>query len=62
MKRISISAGALLLAGCGAHQPVPEGRQFRPNLQDVNAVIDGKAVRVKASAKAIRSGLVIKPP
>jgi large subunit ribosomal protein L28 len=36
-------------------------RQFRPNLQDVNAVVDGKAVRIKVSTKAIRSGLVIKP-
>ena len=36
-------------------------RQFRPNLQDVNAVIDGKPQRVKASTKAIKSGLVVKP-
>lgn len=36
-------------------------RQFRPNLQDVNAVIDGRPQRVKASTKAIKSGLVIKP-
>lgn len=36
-------------------------RQFRPNLQDVNALVDGKAVRIKVSTKAIRSGLVIKP-
>ena len=36
-------------------------RQFRPNLQSVNAVIDGKPTRIKASAKAIRQGLVVKP-
>jgi large subunit ribosomal protein L28 len=36
-------------------------RKFRPNLQDVAAVIDGKPTRIKASTKAIRSGLVIKP-
>lgn len=36
-------------------------RKFRPNLQDVTAVIDGRPVRVKASTRAIRSGLVIKP-
>jgi large subunit ribosomal protein L28 len=36
-------------------------RKFRPNLQDVNALIDGKATRVKASTKAIRTGLVVKP-
>lgn len=36
-------------------------RTFRPNLQNVNAMIDGKPTRVKASVAAIRSGLVIKP-
>ena len=36
-------------------------RTFRPNLQNVTAIIDGKPTRVKASVAAIRSGLVIKP-
>lgn len=36
-------------------------RKFRPNLQTVSAVVDGVATRVKASAKAIKSGLVVKP-
>jgi large subunit ribosomal protein L28 len=36
-------------------------RLFRPNLQEVTALVDGRARRVKASAAAIRSGLVIKP-
>ncbi len=36
-------------------------RTFRPNLQKVNAVIDGKPVKILASTRAIRSGLVIKP-
>jgi large subunit ribosomal protein L28 len=36
-------------------------RTFRPNLQDVTAVIEGVPTRVKASTRAIRSGLVIKP-
>jgi large subunit ribosomal protein L28 len=36
-------------------------RKFRPNLQKVTALIDGKAVIVRASAKAIKQGLVIKP-
>ena len=36
-------------------------RVFRPNLQDVNAVIDGRTVRIKVSTRAIRDGLVIKP-
>lgn len=36
-------------------------RTFKPNLQDVTAVIDGRTVRVKASVKAIKSGAVVKP-
>ncbi|MEX2217297.1 MAG: 50S ribosomal protein L28 [Phycisphaerales bacterium] len=36
-------------------------RTFRPNLQEVTAVIDGAPTRVKASTRAIRSGMVIKP-
>ena len=36
-------------------------RTFKPNIQRVRAVIDGRIVRVKASAKAIRMGLIVKP-
>lgn len=41
-------------------------RTFKPNLQSVNAVIEDEngvqhVKRVKASAKAIRMGLVVKP-
>ncbi len=36
-------------------------RTFKPNLQNLTAVIDGVAQRVKVSTKAIRTGLVIKP-
>lgn len=36
-------------------------RQFRPNLQDVTAVVDGTPTRIKASTRAIKQGLVVKP-
>lgn len=36
-------------------------RTFKPNIQRVRAVIGGKLVRVKVSAKAIRMGLITKP-
>lgn len=42
-------------------------RTFKPNLQALNAIIEDpktgtkRAVRVRASAKAIRTGLVVKP-
>jgi large subunit ribosomal protein L28 len=36
-------------------------RKFKPNIQKVRAVIDGRVCRIKVSAKAIRMGLVQKP-
>lgn len=36
-------------------------RTFKPNLQNITALVDGVPQRVKASAKAIRTGLVVKP-
>ena len=36
-------------------------RTFKPNLQELVAIVDGVQTRVKASAKAIRTGLVVKP-
>jgi len=36
-------------------------RTFKPNIQSVTALVDGRPMRVKASAKAIRNGLVVKP-
>lgn len=36
-------------------------RKFKPNIQRVTAVVDGKPMRVKASTRAIRNGLVVKP-
>ena len=37
-------------------------RKFKPNIQKVRAIVDGKVCRIKVSAKAIRMGLVEKPP
>lgn len=36
-------------------------RTFKPNLQNVTAMIDGRPMRVLVSTRAIRDGLVIKP-
>ncbi|AQQ69749.1 50S ribosomal protein L28 [Limihaloglobus sulfuriphilus] len=37
-------------------------RKFKPNIQKVRAVVDGKVTRINVSAKAIKMGLVVKPP
>ncbi len=36
-------------------------RTFRPNLQKLTALIDGVPTKIRASAKAIKQGLVVKP-
>jgi len=36
-------------------------RKFKPNIQKVRAIIDGKVCRIRVSAKAIRMGLIQKP-
>ena len=36
-------------------------RKFKPNVQRVRALIDGRVVRVKIAAKYLRRGLVVKP-
>ena len=53
---------AKYLGGVGRKTTGITNRKFKPNVQTVRAVINGKVCRVKASAKAIRMGLVVKPP
>ncbi len=36
-------------------------RTFKPNLQKVRAVVDGRVTRVRVSAKLLRRGVVVKP-
>ena len=50
------------LGGVGRKVTGITKRKFKPNIQKVRAVVDGKVCRVKVSAKAIRMGLVQKPP
>lgn len=52
---------AKYLGGVGRKVTGSTKRMFRPNIQRVRAVVDGKVCRIKVSAKAIRMGLVVKP-
>ena len=52
---------AKYLGGVGRKVTSKTKRKFKPNIQKVRAVVNGKLVRVRASAKAIRSGKVVKP-
>ena len=53
---------AKYLGGVGTKVTGKTLRKFKPNIQKVRALIDGKIVRLKVSAKAIRMGLIVKPP
>ena len=52
---------AKYLGGVGRKTTGITKRKFKPNIQKVRAVVDGKICRIKVSAKAIRIGLVQKP-
>lgn len=52
---------AKYLGGIGLNVTGISKRTFKPNLQNVRAVIDGAPVRIKVSTRAIRDGLVVKP-
>jgi len=52
---------AKYLGGVGTKVTGITARTFKPNIQRVRAVIDGRIVRIKVSTKAIRNGLVVKP-
>ncbi len=52
---------AKYLGGVGKKITGRTKRTFRPNVQTVTALVDGKPKRIKVSAKAIKMGLVHKP-
>ena len=61
-RKYSRRGKAKYLGGVGKKVTSKTKRTFKANIQKVRAVIDGKVVRINVSAKAIRGGLVIKPP
>ena len=50
------------LGGVGIKITGKTKRKFKPNIQRVRALVDGKVVRINVSTKAIRNGLIVKPP
>lgn len=58
---VARSGAAIKKGGFGLHVSGITRRTFKPNLQKVTAIIDGKPTRIKASTRAIRDGLVVKP-
>ena len=60
-RQITHRGKAKYLGGVGTKVTGISSRTFRPNIQKVRAVINGRIVRVKVSVKAIRNGLITKP-
>jgi len=52
---------AKYLGGVGKKVTGISKRTFKPNIQKVRAVVNGKLVRIRVSAKAIKMGLITKP-
>ena len=59
---VSRRGKAKYLGGVGRKITGRSKRKFKANIQRVRAVVDGKVCRIRVSAKAIRMGLVVKPP
>ena len=53
---------AKYLGGVGRKITGRSKRKFKPNIQKVRAVVDGRICRIRVSAKAIKQGLITKPP
>jgi large subunit ribosomal protein L28 len=61
-RSISRRGKAKYLGGVGRKITGISKRKFKPNIQKVRALVDGKIVRLRVSAKAIRNGMVTKSP
>jgi len=59
--RLRYRGRAKYLGGIGKKITSCTRRTFKPNLQTVHTVVDGRTRRVKASARALRQGFVVKP-
>ncbi len=58
--KISRRGKAKYLGGVGRKITGITRRKFKPNIQKVHAVVDGKITRIRVSTKAIKMGLVQK--
>jgi len=59
-RKVTHRGKAKYLGGVGTKITGISSRKFRPNIQKVRANVNGRLVRIKVSAKAIRNGLVVK--
>ena len=60
-RSIARKGKAKYLGGVGKKTTGVTNRKFKPNIQRVRAVVDGKVCRIHVSTHAIRMGLIEKP-
>ena len=60
-RKYSRRGKAKRLGGVGIKVTSKTKRKFRPNMQRVRALVNGRVVRMNVAAKAIRNGLIVKP-
>lgn len=60
-RSISRRGKAKYLGGVGVKTTGISKRAFKANIQKVRVLVNGRVVRMKVSAKALRLGLVVKP-
>lgn len=60
--RIQYRGKAKYLGGIGKKVTSISPRAFKPNLQTVAAMVDGRPTRLRVTARALKTGLVTKPP
>jgi len=58
--QISRRGKAKYLGGVGRKITGITRRKFKPNIQKVHAIVDGKVTRIRVSTKALKMGLVTK--
>ncbi len=61
-RKYSRRGKAKRLGGVGRKITSKTRRTFKANIQRVRAFVNGRVVRINVSAKAIRNGLIVKPP
>ena len=60
-RKLRYRGKAKYLGGIGRKVTSAEKRTFKPNLQTVTAMIDGKPKRIKVKTRIIKQGLITKP-
>ncbi len=61
-RSVSRRGKAKKYGGVGRRITGKSKRKYKANIQTVRAVVDGKVRKVKVSAKAMKMGLITKPP